>query len=927
MVAGASSVDFPVADPQSPVKQVQVPRPPHLPFRRISLPSAPTLLHRNSVMSVSSIEDSELSPQRSPRPRRPLESPARRQRRREGSSRPGDPSRRAKARRIVEEFHETEKAYVKGLDLVYSHFLVPIIESLESTEPLLDRQSINSIFSNFIDIWNLHRSFLTALDDILQKSKEGSLELSSLLLSHFPYLSLYNPFITAFPSILAALTEVSTPPTNYRPNPRYNSNFAHFLAQREADPLCGKLKLRDWLLTIVQRCPRYLLLLKDLISATSIDDPEHTQLIVVHGLVSKITAGLNKSLHTHAETLALLALQRATTGLPLQLISPGRTLMKRGVLFQVERNSLPRPREFLLFSDCLLWLASADSSASSWDWESLGAWTSSSGVGNGLSPTSAPPPRPPPLLRNRSRSEAELPRLGNLPPAAESPSTPSTPVKQAHRRSYHTPLLQPPPMAQRRGASSTEERWVYKGKVDIVDIDVTVGSVLGEEYQFEILNPEESFVVYAESEESRDEWVSQIRQAKSLLLESLNATNPNSTLTSSSSTNHIRRTLQALPFHPTDDRLGTLKELPTSLTKRQTKTRRKEGEQRRRKVEHWVPPVWIPDGKTNECMRCGKLFGWRRRRHHCRLCGRCVCSACSGRTFYIADASGKEGATKPARACDVCYESVFPVIEDMPSSLTTNGVSGHLEDSINSLSKLQSWLSMPTIASKPLQPQALMAIDTQYVPGASINPERPGSPEEKEPPGVIRLRSHQKIKSYHEIVEEFEARERHDADIEDAEDGPTTQDEGGGDWATEAEDEDERQRRLLRSRLPFTPTPPHLLVPSPQTSPIHAKRREDTVRRRKRFSLPAVALQTTQVTARASLIIEDDIFSGHDETSADETPTRPRRFSLVLSPSKSGHNNRSSVVEVVREEEEGESAAAAALGKSLAANCLSELLE
>ena len=58
-------------------------------------------------------------------------------------------------------------------------------------------------------------------------------------------------------------------------------------AQQEADPRCGKLKLRDWLLTIVQRCPRYLLLLKDLISCTDPDNPEHAQLVAVHTLVSK----------------------------------------------------------------------------------------------------------------------------------------------------------------------------------------------------------------------------------------------------------------------------------------------------------------------------------------------------------------------------------------------------------------------------------------------------------------------------------------------------------------------------------------------------------------------------------------------------------------------------------------------------------------
>ena len=38
--------------------------------------------------------------------------------------------------------------------------------------------------------------------------------------------------------------------------------FSNFIHTQEADPRCGKLGLRDWLLTIVQRCPRYLLLLK-----------------------------------------------------------------------------------------------------------------------------------------------------------------------------------------------------------------------------------------------------------------------------------------------------------------------------------------------------------------------------------------------------------------------------------------------------------------------------------------------------------------------------------------------------------------------------------------------------------------------------------------------------------------------------------------
>ncbi len=119
--------------------------------------------------------------------------------------------------------------------------------------------------------------------------------------------------------------------------------------------------------------------------------------------------------------------------------------------------------------------------------------------------------------------------------------------------------------------------------------------------------------IFPASEGERDKWSTAIRNAKAALLASLNVTRPNSTLSSSTSTNHLRKTLQALPHLPEDGQNWS----------------------RRGKVEHFVPAVWIPDGKTECCMRCGRPFGWRRRRHHCRLCGRCVCASCSGSVCWF----------------------------------------------------------------------------------------------------------------------------------------------------------------------------------------------------------------------------------------------------------------------------------------------------
>lgn len=202
----------------------------------------------------------------------------------------------------------------------------------------------------------------------------------------------------------------------------------------------------------------------------------------------------------------------------------------------------------------------------------------------------------PAFKRRRSKSENELPFV----------------KREASGNIRQTPSLDP----------IAEGRWWYKGKVDLVDLEVVVSSAgdVGEERRLELLSPGESFAAYADTEEERDSWASAIRSAKSSLLVSLNVMHPNSTLASSSSSNHLRRSLQALPHLPNQDGI-----LP-----------------KRGKVDHFVPAIWVPDGKTDTCMRCGKAFGWRRRRHHCRLCGRCVCAQCSERVWSITSYAGND---------------------------------------------------------------------------------------------------------------------------------------------------------------------------------------------------------------------------------------------------------------------------------------------
>uniref|UniRef100_H0VHK1 Zinc finger FYVE domain-containing protein 26 n=1 Tax=Cavia porcellus TaxID=10141 RepID=H0VHK1_CAVPO len=67
-----------------------------------------------------------------------------------------------------------------------------------------------------------------------------------------------------------------------------------------------------------------------------------------------------------------------------------------------------------------------------------------------------------------------------------------------------------------------------------------------------------------------------------------------------------------------------------------------------------MPPArhqWVPDETESVCMVCHKEhFSMFNRRHHCRRCGRLVCSSCSTKKMVV------EGCREsPTRVCDQCY--------------------------------------------------------------------------------------------------------------------------------------------------------------------------------------------------------------------------------------------------------------------------------
>jgi hypothetical protein len=68
---------------------------------------------------------------------------------------------------------------------------------------------------------------------------------------------------------------------------------------------------------------------------------------------------------------------------------------------------------------------------------------------------------------------------------------------------------------------------------------------------------------------------------------------------------------------------------------------------------YWVRnATWAEDDAVKTCPVCDETnFGLLQRRHHCRMCGRVVCSKCSGKLCLIPDST----YTAKERVCDPCF--------------------------------------------------------------------------------------------------------------------------------------------------------------------------------------------------------------------------------------------------------------------------------
>lgn len=140
-----------------------------------------------------------------------------------------------------------------------------------------------------------------------------------------PFLKIYSVYVKNYQNSLRLLGECE----------RKSAAFATFILSTLAQPECKGLGFQGFLLAPVQRIPRYKLLLEDLLKHTEPEHPDFENLRKALKSIQQVASFVNEMIREHEQMGEMLELQKSLSGLPEDLIIPGRRFLKKGMLVKV----------------------------------------------------------------------------------------------------------------------------------------------------------------------------------------------------------------------------------------------------------------------------------------------------------------------------------------------------------------------------------------------------------------------------------------------------------------------------------------------------------------------------------------------------------------------------------------------------------------
>eukprot|EP01133_Synstelium_polycarpum_P015862 gene15862-18848_t len=232
--------------------------------------------------------------------------------------------------RCFKEILSTEENYVMGVEMIVKVFYQQIVwNSKVSPTPYLTSDMINTIFSTINEIYSFNTELLSRLRE-RAKDWSSHQKIGDIFLMMAPYLKLYKTYCLNYDAAIECLQVA-----------KKNEKFKMFIrACLEHPENPHKQSLESLLITIVQRIPRYILLLNDLAQHTWPSHVDHSDLRAALKIVQTVAGEVNTSIKNAESQDKVLEIQRSLIGADdLELVSPSRLFIKQGIIYLCRLDS------------------------------------------------------------------------------------------------------------------------------------------------------------------------------------------------------------------------------------------------------------------------------------------------------------------------------------------------------------------------------------------------------------------------------------------------------------------------------------------------------------------------------------------------------------------------------------------------------------
>ncbi|GAB5354949.1 hypothetical protein AAMO2058_000163600 [Amorphochlora amoebiformis] len=244
----------------------------------------------------------------------------------------------ARAKEMLEkEFISTETSYVAGLETLIDVYKKPLLALQKKIKVTGD--DVKSMFSNVESIHQLHII-------LLDRFRKNPKEVVKILHNHASYFKIYTQYLSGYDKALQTMDSLGK-----------NKKFQEFLVnQREGGEGRGAcLDIMSYLITPVQRIPRYEMLVREILKNTEDGDASKELIEKTYNQVRSIASHINEQKREVENFTKLIKIQNGIRGLDFALFKPSRHLIKEGVLHVQRNRERRKERMVFLFSDILLW--------------------------------------------------------------------------------------------------------------------------------------------------------------------------------------------------------------------------------------------------------------------------------------------------------------------------------------------------------------------------------------------------------------------------------------------------------------------------------------------------------------------------------------------------------------------------------------------